>query len=384
MFVLPSDIGRIPQKISSGFSSFTADQWKNWSLYFSVIVLRDILPNDTLECWRHFVLACRLLTSKQINRDQMILADALLLQFCKRTETMFGKKLFTPNMHMHGHLKSCMDDYGPLHGFWLYSFERYNGIISSMPNNNKAIEPQVMRRFLREIHSLSTDLPTEYAEHFSPLFSRNPEVGSMQDTLTCSFGVNQQSFDLGSCCWSIDSPSHLIRHPNFCSRFVLSTVQRDHLIELYSELYATDRHAIEVSSVCMKFTSVSMYGKQLGSCKSRSASSSIVIVHWNNFLFGSAYIKSERVACINFFCKHVAVVNGQEKVHLLADLSWYKIHPESDAIGKPVSIWYYDLFESDGIYSLLPIQFIKSRSASLIDKYNGGETVLYITSIIDF
>ena len=29
-FVVPSDIGRIPHKICSGFSSFTADQWKNW------------------------------------------------------------------------------------------------------------------------------------------------------------------------------------------------------------------------------------------------------------------------------------------------------------------------------------------------------------------
>ena len=28
--VVPSDIGRIPHKILSGFASFTADQWKNW------------------------------------------------------------------------------------------------------------------------------------------------------------------------------------------------------------------------------------------------------------------------------------------------------------------------------------------------------------------
>ena len=28
-FVTPSDVGRIPSKIASGFSSFTAEQWKN-------------------------------------------------------------------------------------------------------------------------------------------------------------------------------------------------------------------------------------------------------------------------------------------------------------------------------------------------------------------
>ena len=60
-----------------------------------------------------------------------MLGDALLLHFCRRTERIFG----TPNMHMHCHLRSYIKDYGPLHGFWCYSFERYNGILGSMPNN---------------------------------------------------------------------------------------------------------------------------------------------------------------------------------------------------------------------------------------------------------
>ena len=46
----PPDMGRIPQKIRSGFASFTADQWKNWVLYFSLFVLHDLLDSDVLEC----------------------------------------------------------------------------------------------------------------------------------------------------------------------------------------------------------------------------------------------------------------------------------------------------------------------------------------------
>jgi len=33
------DIGRIPHTISYAFSSFTADQYKNWIIYFSLISL---------------------------------------------------------------------------------------------------------------------------------------------------------------------------------------------------------------------------------------------------------------------------------------------------------------------------------------------------------
>ena len=65
---VPTDIGRIPHKILSGFSSFTADQFKNWVIYFSLVALRGILCDEHLEIWRHFVLACRLLSQHQLSR----------------------------------------------------------------------------------------------------------------------------------------------------------------------------------------------------------------------------------------------------------------------------------------------------------------------------
>lgn len=51
---IPTGMGRIPHKIRSGFAAFTADQWKNWVLYFSLFTLQDIITGD-LECWQHFV-----------------------------------------------------------------------------------------------------------------------------------------------------------------------------------------------------------------------------------------------------------------------------------------------------------------------------------------
>ena len=142
--MVPSGVGRIPCKIQTGFSSFTADQWKKWVIYFSLIALRDILSDDVLECWRHYVLACRALCTNQISPEKVLLADAHLLQFCKRVQHIFGGDVITPNMHIHCHLRQCVLDYGPFHGFWLYSFERYNGILGAMPNNNRSIEVQIL------------------------------------------------------------------------------------------------------------------------------------------------------------------------------------------------------------------------------------------------
>lgn len=41
-FTVPDDVGRIPTKISSGFSGFKAEQWRNWTILFSLYCLKDI------------------------------------------------------------------------------------------------------------------------------------------------------------------------------------------------------------------------------------------------------------------------------------------------------------------------------------------------------
>lgn len=124
MIRVPSSIGRIPRKISSGFASFTADQWKNWTLIYSPLVLRDVLPTKHYRIWMTFVNATKLITRKTIKKQDVTLAKQLYIKFCLSIEQEFGEAFITPNFHMLCHLPDVMDDYGPVYSFWCYSFER--------------------------------------------------------------------------------------------------------------------------------------------------------------------------------------------------------------------------------------------------------------------
>lgn len=73
----------------------------------------------------------------------------------------------TPNVHMHGHLKDAILDYGPIHSFWLFSFERYNDILGNQPNNNCLIESQLMQRFLHDNVAYSLLFPEQFKEDFN-------------------------------------------------------------------------------------------------------------------------------------------------------------------------------------------------------------------------
>ena len=77
-------------------------------------------------------------------------ADRLLMEFCQRFESLYGSEYVTPNMHLHCHLYDCILDFGPIYSFWLFSFERENGILGSYKTNKKNLEAQLMRRFLKE------------------------------------------------------------------------------------------------------------------------------------------------------------------------------------------------------------------------------------------
>ena len=101
------------------------------------------------------MLACRLMFKPLLSSDDVTVADVLLLHFCKCFEELYGKEYVTPNMHMHGHLVECINEYGPLSSFWLFPFERYNGILEGTPTNNRSVEVQIMRKFLVDIQNLS-------------------------------------------------------------------------------------------------------------------------------------------------------------------------------------------------------------------------------------
>lgn len=129
---------------NNDYSNFEWDSWElrtnerhraNVKKLEQIYCLYDLLSVDEIEYWRQFVLACRILCKKELTQDDITVVDALLLHFCERVRCIYGSSTITPNMHLHAHLAMCVRQYGPLHGFWLFSFERCNGVLGSQPHN---------------------------------------------------------------------------------------------------------------------------------------------------------------------------------------------------------------------------------------------------------
>ena len=60
-FDVGTGIGRLPQRLASNYGGYTASQWKNWTLIYSMFYLKGLLLASHLGCWQAFVLACQYL-----------------------------------------------------------------------------------------------------------------------------------------------------------------------------------------------------------------------------------------------------------------------------------------------------------------------------------
>ncbi len=99
-FKCPPDIGRIPHQIASRFSGLKADQWKSWTLHFSLYAMKGLIPSPDYSCWCKFVEACSLICRRSVEKLDIHVIDQTIEDFCTDFEGLYGKNNLTPNMHL--------------------------------------------------------------------------------------------------------------------------------------------------------------------------------------------------------------------------------------------------------------------------------------------
>ena len=374
---VPADVGRIPRKIDTGFSGCTADQYKNWVTLYSVPCMHSILDRDQLECWRHFVLACRLLCKRTLTHADISLADALLLQFCRRTQQIYGSNVITPNMHMHCHLKSIVLDFGPIYAFWLFSYERFNGILGNQPSNNRSIEVQLMRRFNRDNTAYVLQSPEEFSDELGHLCSLDQRLtGSLLLTTKYQEDQNTHAYELGSS----------------CTRHVFPSDDIEKIKCLLRKLLMVPAEQISVNAAFCKYRYLTLKGiRYEGTTKKKS---SISFAAWNEKIFGPSptsltctrLVNPEdttlRPVRIEYFVKMSYTVNDIADNMCLVVVSWFQPHPCRFEIGKPAQVWCHQLFEVHGVHSFLPVDDLRCRCVHSVIKLH-DENVLVVVPLVE-
>lgn len=144
--ILPSWLPSPPKNLgTASHGKLKADQWRTActvTLVFSLVRLwgqSEGKPQEKLylDNFLALVTAVRWATKRSVSdRDIQIVEDQFNLYFTGLVD-LFTAEVLHPNHHMSLHLSECLRNFGPVHGWWAFPFERYNGIIQRHNTNNR-------------------------------------------------------------------------------------------------------------------------------------------------------------------------------------------------------------------------------------------------------
>ena len=297
----------------------------------------------------------------------------LILRFCTKVECFYGKHVITPNMHLHGHIKEMPLDYGPSQELWLFSYERYNGILGDQPNNNNVIEPQLMQRFIRDNLSVSLPCPNDFREEFAKFDIPDKIIGSIGEIL-------------------IPTNVDKVILPSKYQRKVLDGNSHKILRILYCKIYLnTQIDEVMVNSIILKYESVYFKGKTFSTSR-KTNTPYIVQANWSENLFGcsptllpDSSIPTAKIRPIDVKCYFKATFTTKDSSLSItfAHAQWLLPHPQRYAVGKPAELWHNGLYEhSSGLRNYIPIDHLICCCAHGLMEHN-HETLMVVVPIVE-
>ncbi|GBC23995.2 hypothetical protein GLOIN_2v1786147 [Rhizophagus irregularis DAOM 181602=DAOM 197198] len=334
-FKVPSDLGRIPGKIhcGEGFSNFTADQWRNFFLIYATVALWNHLPGKDRKILTYFVRVCTILVRRIVEINDMKEAHELLIKIIKLIEECYGEEKIMPNLHLSLHLCECSYDYGPLYSFWCFSFERMNGLLGSLPNSHRQIEPELMRRLMTEAQ-INDIINSSSSEVIGlELLDKRPSVGSLSEFPTDEmyrFLMNSRNI----------SESPITGCEEFPGKFLalqskdihLEEQIYDLLIEYYEDTYVDSIFRKPFTENLPNSTIIINRANRYGKCQicAETFGSAAATRHIKSSFVLAKFINRDGNSVdtypgqIQFFFEHSVHLSSRNLTHKLAYIKWYK------------------------------------------------------------
>ena len=279
------------------------------------------------------------------------------MSFCKMFEDLFGPCACTPNLHLHGHVQECFFDYGPADAFWLFAFERLNGILGAVSTNHQAIEIQLMRKFLstqQVLHQLNSGIVDEDLKDM--LKSANAVKGSLKHELLSELPLMEP---LSEC--NADKMAKLCKLIPIREGCLTS----DDLPEINLIMKACFGDSYSKTLMLHECSTATLFNGELhGSLGSLHTNSSLVYVgkQYHRPGFVTKYLK----ITVMLHSNTTPSTNRAVAVYVAA-INWLDKHPYKHWFGAPVEVWQKTIHHSMP-HTFVPVTDIVCRCAHVSHK----------------
>lgn len=147
--LIPSWMTRAPRNFgTAGHGKLTADQWRTVCTVNAVITLGRLFGSResstfhkaVLDNFFALVVAVRMATMRSTSEDRVSIVERSFVHYMKTLVPLYSQTPndIHPNQHLSLHLPECLRAFGPVHGWWAFPFERFNGALQRTNTNKKS------------------------------------------------------------------------------------------------------------------------------------------------------------------------------------------------------------------------------------------------------
>jgi len=143
--ILPSEISPVPREVGSpSAGKLTADQWRSFCTIHLVVSLirlwgkerQDSHQSRILNNFLHLITLTNLLHMRTLTRERIQRIEDENLAYLEGLRTLYPHSSLVPKHHMALHLPAMLRDFGPVHAWRTFAFERLNQIFQNISTNN--------------------------------------------------------------------------------------------------------------------------------------------------------------------------------------------------------------------------------------------------------
>ena len=283
---------------------------------------------------------------------------------------------------MHLHLMDCVINHGGVYGFWLFSFERFNGILENFQNNKKGgMEIQLMRKFIMagSLFDKKFTMPEKFKNCFMKSCS---DMHDDYDDRNEIYHNKVANFPICNGPLHVDSPQRsdmsLCKLPDTHKLGIFDKDDISLLHSTYSAIYSSDTMSKipSINQSFLKFSSIEINGVNfVCSKKQLDDNKGYILASWCGD-DGVAKNSELRPGRVQYFFSHSVKLDGVYVRHCFALVEWFKKFQLETGYKRPLTVWWRKKFVNPGSASFIPIQRIHSRCASASDSYSGQEILV--------
>lgn len=146
--MLPSWMEKVPANFGdASHGKLKADHWRTVGTVNLVITLVRLWGSSTssveqleaLKNFIHLVIAVDLASRRSMDHARAATYDYHMEKYLQGLRRTYDE-ILVPNHHVALHLMRFLQGFGPVHGWWAFPFERYNGMLQRLKTNFKPCE----------------------------------------------------------------------------------------------------------------------------------------------------------------------------------------------------------------------------------------------------